>query len=146
MGCVIMIAILIVGVIWAKVAKLGSFAVVDASATQADERGYDFSPGNHIRMVDLPSRIRVRCEECKNEWEPKVVANLEKWDDRPPAELDDPEMAPFAIFKPSMLEAGHAGLQPTEATFRVVCPKCSYKGDVLLRNVKKLIKNKGKKA
>jgi hypothetical protein len=127
MGCVFLLALLVIGLVIAKVKKLGSFSVVDAedfppnyAAARPVAPDLDIAYTRYGRTGQL-KRLVVRCDHCQTEWN-----------------------ATNAAFQPSVMEAGHAGLQPTQAAFLLACPspECGYTGKVTQHQIKKFLKKK----
>jgi hypothetical protein len=145
-GCVVILAIVILGVVLRVIWKMGSFTIVDVTVRGGDPNTYYFSRQKRLQKLALPTRLLVRCDQCKTEWEPTIVPDVSQWKERP-ADFEDeqPSAAPFALFKPSISVVGHAGPQPTEPAFKLVCPSCFYKGDVSLQAIHSFAKKRAKK-
>jgi hypothetical protein len=120
MSCVIMLVLLVIGIVWARIKKLGTFTIVDVEAPPVNDETRVFTRDIQAKQL---TRLQVRCNECKHEWD-----------------------ATHTTFMPSIMEVGHAGLQPTQAAFLLECPApaCGFTGEVTVHKIKKFLKAKEK--
>jgi hypothetical protein len=133
----------IVGIVWERIQRIGSFSVIDADMPEEAEVGFYLSRTARLSHMKLPNRMTIRCDRCNTEMVPKIV-DFANWyrDQLPTTHIESVDRSGFALFYKVGVQFGHAGAQTTEPYFDVMCAnsECGFKGEVRLRAAHKMAK------